>query len=233
MKYKKKLITTGSSVTAGSSDIPTAIAEKSTWVHNLIEPWNIEILVNLAISGGGNIASSFNLKWFVMNHNEFTSDNTLILLNLIDLDRYDLLVDADHPDANEHCSWSTYCGFGWLTSGGFHNNRKWCSQIQMHSGYNNFVKMNQMAIIDLITFIESRGFEYAFMCYNNDILTKNMNTFFWEFISKRNSKLITFENHHMHEYCKVNYLLSDDGEHPSKEGYAAIAKYVINHFNKG
>lgn len=227
-----RLITTGCSFTAGSSDLAQAIAEKNTWVHYLLEPWQIKILVNLAIPGGGNIASSFNLKWFLMNHKEFSCDNTTILFNLTGLGRYDLLVDPDHPDANQHFSWANYCGFSWITSGGFVNKNPYFLTIQQNSGYENFVKLNQMAIIDLFTFIELHNFKYAFMCMDNDILNRDKNDFFSEFIDKRQDKLIKFKNYHMHEYCRANGLLADDGFHPGTKGYQEIANHVIDYFDQ-
>lgn len=228
----KNIITTGCSFTAGTSDISNALVNKSTWVHNLIEPWHIKVLVNLAIPGGGNIASSFNLKWFLMNHKEFSCDNTTILFNLTGLGRYDLLVDSDHPDANEYFSWANYCGFGWITSGGFHTDKSHFSQIQLNSGYENFVKLNQMAIIDQFNFIESHNFEYAFMCLDDTILNKDTNIFFSEFINKRIDKLIKFDNHNMYEFCKANNFLDNDGFHPNKEGYKEIAQHIIDYFKQ-
>ena len=228
----KRLITTGCSFTAGSSNIPTGLAEKSTWVHNLLEPWNIEVLVNLAMSGGGNIASSYNLKWFVINHTEFSCDNTTILFNLTGLDRYDLLVDTEHPDANDTFSWAKYLNFSWLTSGGFVNAKEPFKTIYSNCEYDQVVKYNQMAIIDLFTFVESKNFEYAFMCMDNNILDKDKNAFFSDFIDERKNTHIRFDGDSMHEFCKKNNLLDEDGFHPSSEGYYEIAQHVIQHFNK-
>lgn len=229
--FFNNLITTGCSFTAGTSNIQLAKKEKTTWAHYLLEPWNVTNFINLAIPGCSNIASSFNMKHYVLKYiDNFSYKDTIIIFNLTGLDRYDLLVEHNHIDANNNFSWNKDNEFDWITSGGFLNENKHFQKLQRTLGYENIVRLNQMAIIDLFNFLEHLSFPYAFMCMDNDILTENTNEFFVNYMNKKTNKLITFNNLHMYEFCKTNLLLEEDNFHPNKQGHEEIAKYIISYF---
>lgn len=230
-----RLVITGCSFTAGSSDIPTALEQKSVWSHHLIEPWNVKVLVNLAMEGCGNVAAGFNLKWFLLNHpKEYLPDNTRVCFNLTGLDRADLLTYSDHNSRNRNWSWSSYCDFAWITNGGFHEDTMLeMKPILKHSGYKNIILQNQMAIIDTILFLEHNHYQYAFMCMEDSIINDNRNSFFESFIKDRLHNYIKLDNLNMAEYCKLHgWTREDDGWHPSKTGHEKIAEHVLKHFQK-
>ena len=239
MRKFEKLVISGCSFSAGTSDIYMAVSQPTTWSHFLLPKTNSEIFVNLAIPGGGNIAAGYNIVYLLETKESFTSNDTLILFNITGLDRVDTMCYCDHPQANSSFSWNQDFGFGWITEGGFTHGRFWRDGglpfkrlLQKNMGLDQIITVNSLSIINTITYLEANNFQYAFMLMDQYIETAAPD-FLKRFLDNRSAHYITFDGvSNIYEYCKQNTWLKKDQFHPSHEGHSAIADFVYRHINK-
>ena len=239
MRKFEKLVISGCSFSAGTSDIYMAVSQPTTWSHFLLPKTNSEIFVNLAIPGGGNIAAGYNIVYLLETKESFTSNDTLILFNITGLDRVDTMCYCDHPQANSSFSWNQDFGFGWITEGGFTHGRFWRDGglpfkrlLQKNMGLDQIITVNSLSIINTITYLEANNFQYAFMLMDQYIETAAPD-FLKRFLDNRSAHYITFDGvSNMYEYCKQNSLLGWDQFHPSREGHSAIADFVYRYIDK-
>lgn len=233
MKNFEKLVISGCSFSAGSSDIKTGIMSPTTWSHFLLPKINPNIFVNLSIPGGGNVASGYNIVYLLETKKFFTSDSTLVLFNITGLDRVDTICYKDNSYANSSFSWNNDFGFGWITEGGFTAKMPpFNGMLQKNIGLAQIITANSLSIINTITYLEANNFQYAFMLMDQHIETAAPD-FLKRFLDKRSTHYVNFDSiSNMHEYCKHRTLLSNDQFHPGKEGYNAIADFVYQHIDK-
>lgn len=228
------LIVTGCSFSVGTSDINLAKQCPSTWAHFLLQRnSNFRQFVNLAMSGGGNLASSSNLQIF-LEQEDYRPDNNLVLFNITGTDRYDMMCEIGHSDANETCSWNHVLNIDWITTGGFARPKNsFIRDLQKNMGYGSIKKMNYLAIISMIHYLEIQNYRYAFMIMKDDCVNDSQRDttpdWFNNFLGERNNLLIKFEGKNMHEFCKEHDMLSDDNFHPSVEGYRVISEHIEEH----
>jgi hypothetical protein len=232
VKQVEKLVISGCSFSAGSSDIENGIMYPTTWSHFLLSKINPTIFVNLSISGGGNIASGYNIVYLLETKKFFTSNETLILFNITGLDRIDTLCYHDHAQSNSSFSWNKDFGFGWITEGGFTTKMPpFNGMLQKNIGFEQTIIANSLAIINTVTYLEANNFQYAFMLMDQHI-ESNSPDFLKRFLNARLDRCITFDKiKDMHTYCKENNWLSNDQFHPDKEGYNTIADFVYRYIN--
>jgi hypothetical protein len=223
----KQLLVTGCSFSAGSTNTQEALNAPSTWGHFLLKSLGLPVFVNLSISGGGNYAAGKNLIYWIENDQHITPENTLIVFNLTGLDRIDTMCPPDHPNANKFFSWSHVFKFGWITQGSFLSTQEpFKGLLQKNMGYNQVQISSSLAIIDTITYIESKNLDYRFMVMDQQILDESP-VWLTKFISDRSTKWIKFDGcQTMHEYCKKNNMLAHDQFHPSLDGHKEIASYI-------
>ena len=237
MKKFEKLVISGCSFSAGTSDMHLAAGRPTTWSHFLLPKISPKIFVNLAMPGGGNIAAAYNIVYLLETKKFFTSNETLVLFNITGLDRFDTICYKDNAYANSSFSWNQDFGFGWITEGGFAHGR-WSTQMpfkgMLHKniGMDQLITFNSLSIINTITYLEANNFQYAFMLMDQHVETDTPD-FLKRFLNNRSAHYITFDGiSNMHEYCKQNTWLKKDQFHPSHEGHSAIADFVYQHIDK-
>lgn len=229
MTNPEHLIIAGCSFSAGDSNIDKARENPSTWAHWLLDPLSPKFLYNLAIPGGGNFAISHNLVYILESKKYMTPKNTMIGFNLSSLDRSDVICPVDHPQANQSFSWSKDFGYAWLTQGSFaYQTPPFKRMLQLHMGLENLITLNCLAIVQCMTYLEHRGFDYFFMLMDDTIIQDSPAWFTDSVLHGRKHKMVTFGEHQsMHEFCAGNdKLLSPDGFHPSNLGYQRIGERV-------
>jgi hypothetical protein len=239
MKQFEKLVVSGCSFSACSSNIENGIMYPTTWSQFLLPKINPNIFVNVAMNAGGNFAAGYNIVYLLETKNFFmsndaVSNDTLVLFNITGLDRFDSMCYKDSPHANNSFSWNKDFGFGWITQGGFgHGPRPpFNGLLQKHMGMDQIITTNSLAIINTITYLEANNFQYAFMLMNQHIETAAPD-FLKRFLDNRSAHYITFDGiSNMYEYCEQNSLLGYDQFHPSREGHSAIADFVYRHIDK-
>ena len=222
-----QLVTTGCSFTGGV--IPLPHLPKSEWnVRGSVWPHfvysdnsNFDSLTNLGIPGGGNVASMYNLIYFLEQNN---NKDTIVIFNITGLSRNDTICDSINPDANKDLCcvdatglkhFSDTFGFGWITRGN-----------GMFQKQNVF---SELSIIQAISYLELNNYDYYFMFMNNSVLEKS-NEIFKKFIKCRKDRLITFNSNSMYEFCVSIGETTDDG-HPTAQGHKQMAKHIMEFLN--
>ena len=229
MTTYNKLLISGSSVTAGTSDLVAAQATPQTWTHFLLSSIKPTIFCNLAIPGCGNTAIAKNLIYTLEAKIEYTPNDTVVIFNIAPLDRVDIMCDIDHPNANKYFSWAHDLGFGWITNGSFIARiPPFNGIIEKNMGFDAVVNYNALEIVGLVTYLESRGYNFHFMLDNINILADAPN-YLVNFLNSKTKHWIQFDEcRALREYCQDKQLMADT-EHPNLEGHQLIADAVMQH----
>ena len=229
MTTYNKLLISGSSVTAGTSDLVEAQNTPQTWAHFLLSSIKPTIFCNLAIPGGGNISIAKTLIYTLETKLEYTPNDTLVIFNIAPLDRVDIMCDIDHPNANKYFSWAQDLGFGWITSGSFISRiPPFKGIIEKNMGFDAVVNYNALELVGLITYLEGNGYNFYFMLDNISILADAPN-YLVNFLNSKIRHWIQFDEHlSLREYCQDKQLMADS-EHPNLQGHQALAQQVQQH----
>lgn len=226
MKYKKILVS-GCSFSVGSSSLDEAKQNPSTWSHYLINNYltDINALMNVALSGGGNTAMVKNLVAAIETQPVVDPKDTLIIFNITGLQRIDMICPVDHYDVNKNNSWAQCFGFNWINLPHLSTiNTVYKDIIQKNSGWNETILENSLELVLLFGYLENKGFDYKFMVMDKTIFERAP-----DFLKPYLNAALDFDGHKtMHEFCKANNLLDKDGFHPSDQGYRTISKYIFD-----
>jgi hypothetical protein len=226
-------ITTGCSFTAGTIPLPHDTPEDwsmkgSIWNHFCfaeMDPAN-DRFTNLALSGGGNIASTTNLIYYLeTNKKHVTPDNTLIGLNITGTNRQDIICSLNNRNINTNlCCVDTQglqhvskeLGFGWITN----DNEHTTEHIDIQSC---------LALLQCFSYLELNKFRYFFMLMNSAVYTQSPQ-WFQSAIDDRNVNWIKFDGiAGMMELAVSKKLTRTQVDlHPNIEGHKLISQYVID-----
>jgi hypothetical protein len=229
-----RFLVSGCSFTTGSSDAGDIHKKMNSWPCPLVVKYNIPIIYNLALSGGGNTSICHNISYVIDTDPVFAPENTLVLFNITGLDRIDLMVQSDHPDINTNGSWHKVFPFAWITSGGWLTGKlkKITDTLQKNLGWDSVIRSNCLNIINFIQRLEADGYRYYFMLMDDQILD-DAPDFFINFIKSKTQQWITFNEYlSMHSYGKSLGLLESDNFHLTLEGNLKIAEIVNNQITK-
>jgi hypothetical protein len=231
MKKYKNFITSGCSFTSGVVNA-TNLAELNdqafSWPHYCLLEMGLENsnFLNFAMSGGGNIAAFNNLVYYIESSNLIDASDTLIGINLTGLDRYDTICHTTHARSNYDLSARDVkekLKFNWIIHG---NNRekldRGITELQIH---------NCLCILQGITYLESKNFDYFFMLMN-DAIYYTAPDWFQKFLDARQHRWVKFGSIvGMAEFVMQQQVTTPDG-HPSKVGHKMLSKQVIAHLKK-
>lgn len=223
LKKIKHFVTAGCSFTAGEDTWPNFL------LHNIFNTNYPEHFVNLAIPGGGNQQIFDNLV-FLLESKKYMSDfDTLIGINLTEMDRIDTMCSIQHPNKNQYFGWGDMdFNFNWINENGFTVKKPpFNGKLQYNIGYEQVVILNCLSIVKGLSYLENNNFDYFFMTITDDVINESP-SWFADFLFARKNKWITFENDQsMFSYSKNNNLLSQDKFHPSIEGQKEIADIIL------
>jgi hypothetical protein len=225
MKYKK-FITTGCSFTAGvleSIDNQTAFA----WPHFCVLDLGLatDDFLNFALPGGGNTAAISNLVYYLELNPDL--DCALVGINLTALGRCDSMCNQAHLNANQDQSnkhIQQQLHIGWI-----HNS---LDRHQVSRGSTALTIQSCLAIVQGITYLESKNIDYFFMLMTDSIYAYSP-AWFQQFLDARQDHWVKFgEITGMLEFVEqLNLQTSSDDFHPSIQGHKHIADRVLAHLN--
>lgn len=218
----------GCSFSAGSSDIQQAINNPETWAHFLIPEIQPKFFYNLAIPGGGNRQIADNLIYLLETKKHIVPESTLVLLNFTGLDRIDTMCSVEHPDANEYFSWSKDLGYGWIVEGGFcANTTPFRGSLQKNMELSQIQRINCLAIVQCLSYLQHRGFRFFFMLMNDDIINDSEKWFQSKLLDDYTNNFVKIESHlSMYAFAKSNNLLHEDQFHPNVKAQELIAQQL-------
>lgn len=225
----KNLIVGGCSFTAnglGGSPPTKSSGGGNSYNHGALSPWSwaghlsrmldVESLVNVAAAGHGNILTA-NAMMTLINSFNYNTDDTLIVFNLTDPARLDIICDFDCADADPWISWT--------------------KDIIPYTFLNrdrNFMRISNVDKIERLTtattellfdFLEHKGFSYYFMTMN-DVTQTPLN----DLVEKHKARFIPLSpGKTMMNFCKLtDNTVSKSDFHPSENGHKMIAEQVYN-----
>jgi hypothetical protein len=184
-----------------------------SWAAYVARQLNSLSFVNVAIESHGNYHTAISLVHVISKFN-YTPADTLVLFNITDLERYDVLT-TDNENKCKYQTWDqTLLDYNIVS-------RKISDPIRKIKGDAQTIESN--VILNLLTkFLESSNINYRFLMMGDythlldDTLLNNKN-------------LIKLPNGvGMIEYCRRNQLnISESDYHPTVKGHASIGKLVL------
>lgn len=221
------MVTAGCSFTAGSTDLNECNINPTVWPHWLAQRIRPKIFNNLAIPGNGNYSIATNLIYYLETKKYIDPSEILIGINITGLNRTDIMCPVKHPDANPYFSWDQEFGYGWITYSEFGVNKPpFGNSLQKNIGYEQLVRINCMAVVQCLSYLELKKFNYFFMVMNNTVLDDSPE-WFRKFIDEHSSHWITFDQHlTMHAFTESLGLL--EKLHPNKEAHRIMAQKIYD-----
>ena len=219
----KNLIVAGCSFSTGTNLPEKFNNTPKTWSHFLVNKYltSVNCYINLGILGGGNtqIAKSviYTLEKINLNPNE-----TLVLFNITGLQRIDLMCQLEQPDHNEYFSWKNMYNFSYINIPHLNSTDTiFKDLLHKNLGYDQVLLSNSIELISLFNYLKSKKIDYKFMLLDDTIEERSP-----DILNPYLKEAIKFDGLNMHEYCKKNNLLHDDGFHPSADGYSVLSDFI-------
>ena len=230
-------ITTGCSFTAGIIPLPHDSQDDwnikgSVWPHFLFAKMSPgkDKFRNFALPGGGNIAATANLIYYLeTNKTTVRPDNTIIGINITGTNRLDTICDINDTQINADlcCIDSTgidhhskELGFGWITHCNNHRNK----QVDIQ---------NCLSISQCFSYLDLHKFQYFFMVMNDAIYSDSPG-WFKDTLDQHCNQWIKFgTTMGMMEFAKDKKLtVSSNNHHPTIECHKLIANHIIDFLKK-
>ena len=228
MKYQK-LITAGCSYSACSSSIEESLRSPRSWPHFLSNFLMCTQLVNLGIPGSGTQSMVYNLINFC-DSDIIDASQTLIVFNITELHRWDIMCPVGHPDACKHFSWDKILNHSWILSEHFNGSsgKHYMQQLGINMGVEQQIKTNCLSIISLVNYLKQRGLNYYFIMLDDNFNDTNTPDFFKRFLQSEIENAVMVENHYsMLKFATESQKIADDQCHPNTEGYKTIAEHIF------
>ena len=190
-----------------------------SWASHIARDLAVRSFVNLAGGGHGNIMLA-NSVTEIINQNEYDLDHTLVIFNLTEPERLDIMCAWDHHERSGMVPWDkniiSHSYIGPLKPT-YHNFRKNMGLEQ--------VRMQTARVVDMFfSWLENNKIQFVFTMMNNYIADDQMA----KIILPRLDRLVQCENYtNMYEYVCNRNLNREDNLHPDREGHRRIADFVL------
>lgn len=237
MKKYKNLLTSGCSFSAhtiggvpptkqsagGCSYMPDpdyTIAEPESWPGFLARHMNITSLINVASPSHGNILVANTLLTCLQKYCYDPAD-TLVMFNLSDPHRFDLMCGYDHADADkQYIPWNSEL----IDYTFIHRESKTIVDIQKYLEWEYIEKTTSNCAELLMNYLQNKKYDFYFMTMNN-----YSQTCLAPVIDRFKDHFIALDpGPSMNEYCKsTKTRISDIDYHPNLQGHKQIADQVF------
>jgi hypothetical protein len=202
-------------------DVSYTAAQPRSWVGFLARRLGIVSLINTASSSHGNILVA-NTLLECINQYRYNPNNTLIIFNISDPTRLDLMCSHDHHESDgENIPWNdSLIPYSFMK-----RKSQIIATLEKSIGFEQIERITSIQIEFLFNFLENKGFDFYFLTmsdYSGTCLESVLNKFNKHFINLTpGSSMI--------EYCKItnNHMAFDD-YHPSVAGHEQIANQIYS-----
>lgn len=190
-----------------------------TWASHVARDLRPKSFINLAGGGHGNIMLA-NSVTEIINQYNYDLDRTLVIFNLSEPERLDIMCAWDHPERSGMVPWDqaiiphSYIG---PLKPSYHNFRKNMGLEQ--------VRRQTSRVVDMFfSWLENNRIQFVFTMMNNYLAVEDM----YGCISPRLDRLVQCKDHTgMYEYVCHHNLNLQDNLHPDHRGHRNIADFVL------
>lgn len=199
-----------------------SIASPKTWVGFLAQQLAVKSLVNLAANSHGNMLTANNIM-SLLNRFKYDPSKTIVLFNITDAARLDLMCDWSHPDASPWCTWpQNVLDFKYLSQ-----TSDLVQTVRKNTGIDQIETASSNALHGMISFLTANGYNFKFLTmrdYSNCAkLSPIIDQYYSHWIDLDASAGLV-------EYVqKLKLTLSNTDFHPNMAGHKIIADGVYNH----
>lgn len=193
--------------------------EPLSWAGMIAKKLNVKSFVNLAASSHGNILVANNITYLINNFN-YNPEDTLILFNLSDPARLDILCDWNDKSKSSRCHWDeSILPFGYL-------DRDSVLVKKVLLTMQDYVEMvTSNAILGMMSFLKYKKFNFYFTV----MMDYRDNNYLGPVIEKFKDHFVALEpGTSMYQHTKILNLLSADKLHPNIKGHESISTQVLN-----
>jgi len=199
-------------------------AEPKSWVSFLAQQLQVKSLVNLASSGHGNMATANNII-SLLTRFKYDKTKTIILFNITDAGRLDLMCDWSHPAASTQCTWPwDTLNFKYLD-----NARDLAKSTKKTMGIDQVEICSVNAVWGLIGFLTVNGYNFKFLTMRDYTehypaehpMSQLLNQYQAHWIKLSGERGLV-------EYVQKQNLAIGEGDfHPTVDGHRMIAQEVL------
>jgi len=207
----------------GCTFIETATVPK-TWPGFLSQQLQVISLVNLAAASHGNMATANNII-SVLTRFKYDPTKTMVLFNITDAGRLDLMCDWSHPAVSTHCTWP----YDALSFKYLDQTRDIAKSTKKTMGINQVEICSVNALWGLFGFLEANGYNFKFLtmrdytCYYlpEHPMSRLLNQYQQHWIKLDSGRGLV-------EYVEQHDLAIMEGDfHPTVAGHRMIAGEVL------
>jgi hypothetical protein len=190
-----------------------------SWPGFIAQQLKVSSLINLAASGHGNFLTANNILTLLQSF-PYHSKDTLVLFNITDPGRFDLMCDFEQPSKSKSCDWNAdILPFSYVN-----RNTDVLTPIVKLVGLDQVELITSTALLGMMSFLAQNNFTFRFLTMSDYSDHKHLAPVIQRY--KHN-----FINLHpgigMQQYVSILNLNTTDGFHPDLAGHQAIAKCVI------
>ena len=190
-----------------------------SWVSHVAKHLHVDSMVNVAVSGGGNILTFETVKFLVQKYN-YTSADTAILLNVTDSVRLDIQCQWHDVDRSQWVKWDQNL-IPWT-----YKDRSSIAYKQkiVNLSMDEIESQSAAATESLFNFLSNLGFNFRFLMMRNYFDNRKLRPVIEKFLSQA---ILLPDGPDMISFCKQHSVVDEDGKHPSNQGHRLIADHVL------
>lgn len=199
-------------------------AEPTTWAGVVAQKLSVKSFVNVAAASHGNFLIANNILSLI-NRFDYRPTDTLILFNLSDPARLDVICQWDDKTKSEYCDWpKDVLPFAYLN-----RNSELVKRTLLGMGIDQVENFSSNAILGMMSFLKQENFCFYFTMMRD----YRTNMYLGPVIEKFKDHLVELDpGVGMYEYASASNALRPDRAHPTTAGHTLIAEQLLNILNK-
>jgi hypothetical protein len=207
----------------GCSFVGETANTPGSWPGYIAQQLNVSSLINLAASGHGNFLTANNILTLLQSFS-YHSKDTLVLFNITDPGRFDLMCDFEQPNKSKFCDWhSDILPFSYVD-----RNSNILEPIVKLVGLDQVELITSTALLGMMSFLEQNNFTFRFLTMSEYSTPKYLAPVIQRY---KHNMVDLFPGTGMQQYVSMLNLNTIDGFHPDLNGHRAIADCVIESLN--
>jgi len=202
-------------------DVDVGEKTPASWASFIAQKLQPQSFINTAASSHGNMLVCQTIVDLLNKYN-YSPDNTLIIFNISNFYRYDVMCDRSNIDSSAHTPWDEdLLNYNFLDlSSATHKN------VTDHISIEHMRQQSVTHLRLLFNFLENQKYNFKFLWmedYSEDFEND-------KFLSKYINRLMLLESsNNMIDFCCSKQLtVSDKDFHPNTQGHQIISELVLD-----